>query len=191
MGTILLDATAWGWTLFELSLLVRDRVRGLGSTAADRGTRRLTIGLVLLTFVLADVLAAVIGKQSPLRIPDHQEVFVAGLLLMWLGLAVRVWAVVTLGRSFRTTVEVNAGQAVVTRGPYRLIRHPSYTGILLITTGFGLAAGDWPALALCLVIPTVSMLRRIQVEEAELTQVLGEPYRAYREHTRRLIPGVW
>ena len=191
MGTILFNVTTWGWALFELSLLLRDRVRRKGSTAADRGTRGLNIGLILATVVLADVLAVVIGKHSPLRIPGHDEVFVAGLLLMWLGLAIRVWAVVTLGRSFRTTVEVDAGQAVVSHGPYRLIRHPSYTGILLILAGYGLAVGDSPALALCLVLPAVSTLRRIQVEETELTRVLGQPYQTYRDRTKRLIPGVW
>ena len=57
--------------------------------------------------------------------------------------------------------------------------------------GFGLAAGTWPGLAVCVVVPAVAMLRRIQVEEAELTRVLGDPYRAYRNRTKRLIPGLW
>lgn len=65
------------------------------------------------------------------------------------------------------------------------------TGILLIVTGFGLAAGDWPALAICVLLPTVALLRRIRVEEAELSRVLGDPYQAYRSRTKRLIPGLW
>ena len=116
---------------------------------------------------------------------------VAGLVIIWLGLAIRVWAIVVLGRAFRTTVEVDADQAVVSRGPYRWVRHPSYTGLLLIAAGFGLAFSNWPGLAICLVLPAAAMLRRIQVEESELTRVLGDPYRAYRDRTKRLIPGVW
>jgi protein-S-isoprenylcysteine O-methyltransferase Ste14 len=96
-----------------------------------------------------------------------------------------------LGRSFRTTVEVDAGQQVGTGGPYRWVRHPSYTGILLIAAGLGLAGGTWPGLAICLVLPPVAMLLRIRVEEAALSRVLGEPYRAYRRRTKRLIPGLW
>ena len=110
---------------------------------------------------------------------------------MWLGLAIRVWAVAALGRAFRTTVEVDADQAVVSSGPSRWVRHPSYTGLLLIMAGFGLAVGNWLALAACLALPLPALLRRIQVEEAELTRVLGEPYRAYRTQTKRLVPGLW
>jgi protein-S-isoprenylcysteine O-methyltransferase Ste14 len=101
---------------------------------------------------------------------------------------IRVWSVIVLGRSFRTTVEVDAAQPVVTRGPYRWVRHPSYTGLLLIAAGYGLAFGTWPGLVLCLVLPGVAILRRIGVEETELTRVLGDPYRDYRDRTKRLIP---
>ena len=57
--------------------------------------------------------------------------------------------------------------------------------------GFGLAKGNWLALAVCVVVPLPALLRRIQVEEAELSRVLGDSYRSYQTRTRRLIPGVW
>ena len=123
------------------------------------------------------------------RIPGPYRA--AGVIVMWLGLAIRVWAIAALGRSFRTTVEVDPGQAIVSSGPYRWVRHPSYTGLLLILAGCGLALGHWLALAICVALPLAALLRRIRVEEAELTRVLGEPYEAYRTRTRRLIPGVW
>jgi protein-S-isoprenylcysteine O-methyltransferase Ste14 len=110
---------------------------------------------------------------------------------MWLGLAIRVWAVAALGRAFRTTVEVDPGQGIVSSGPYRWVRHPSYTGLLLILAGLGLAAGNWLALAGCVALPLAALLRRIHVEEAELTRVLGQPYRAYQARTKRLVPGLW
>ena len=71
------------------------------------------------------------------------------------------------------------------------MRHPSYTGLLLILAGFGLGLGNWLPLVICVALPLPALLRRIQVEEAELTRVLGEPYRAYQTRTKRLIPGVW
>jgi protein-S-isoprenylcysteine O-methyltransferase Ste14 len=111
--------------------------------------------------------------------------------VMWLGLAVRAWAIAALGRSFRTTVEVDPGQAVVTTGPYRWVRHPSYSGLLAIVAGFGLAEGSWLALLACLAFLLPAILRRIRVEEAELERVLGEPYRAYEARTARLVPRVW
>jgi protein-S-isoprenylcysteine O-methyltransferase Ste14 len=196
--TVLLEATGAGWLVLELSLLRRDRARDKGSTDEDRGTRTLNFALIVAAIVAADVLARVISTHSPARIPGAGTVaapggwpVITGLAVSWLGLVVRVWAIVALGRSFRTTVEVDAGQAVVSHGPYRWVRHPSYTGILLIAAGLGLAEGTWPGLALCLVLPAVAMLRRIHVEEAALTRVLGDPYRAYQNGTKRLIPGLW
>jgi protein-S-isoprenylcysteine O-methyltransferase Ste14 len=194
MITILLTVTGLAWLALEFGLIARDRVRGRGGTAEDRGTRRLNFGLIVVALVIADVLARTTGTHSPLRIPGAGPAGwpeIAGLVIVLLGLAVRVWAIVALGGSFRTTVEVDKDQAVVERGPYRLVRHPAYTGIMLIVAGLGLASGTWLGLAVCLVLPAVALLRRIQVEEAELTRVLGDPYRAYQQHTKRLIPGVW
>jgi protein-S-isoprenylcysteine O-methyltransferase Ste14 len=116
---------------------------------------------------------------------------VTGLVVLWVGLAVRVWTVLTLGGSFSTFVQVDAGQAVVSRGPYRWVRHPSYTGLLLIALGFGLGAGNWLSLAVCAVVPLLGLLPRMAVEEAELTRVLGDRYRSYQRTTRRLVPGLW
>jgi protein-S-isoprenylcysteine O-methyltransferase Ste14 len=113
------------------------------------------------------------------------------LIVMWLGLAIRVWTIAALGRAFRTSVEVDPGQAVVSTGPYRWVRHPSYGGLVLIVIGCGLAADNWLALAICTMLPLPALLRRIYVEEGELTRVLGDRYRAYQAHTKRLIPGLW
>jgi protein-S-isoprenylcysteine O-methyltransferase Ste14 len=192
--TTLLSVTGSGWLVLELVLILRDRARDKGGTAHDRGTRALNFGLIMVAIVAAGVLPAAIGKHSPLWIPGAESggwQVVPGLVMAWLGLGVRVWAIVVLGRSFRTTVEVDAGQDVVTRGPYRWVRHPSYTGLLIIAAGLGWAEGTWPGLAICLILPTAATLIRIQVEEAALTRVLGDPYRAYQNRTKRLVPGLW
>ena len=116
---------------------------------------------------------------------------IAGVVVMWLGLALRVWAVAALGGAFRTTVEVDPGQAVVSTGPYKWILHPSYTGLLLILLGFGLAVGNWLSLAACVVVPLPALVRRIHIEEAELNRVLGDAYRSYASDKARLIPRLW
>jgi protein-S-isoprenylcysteine O-methyltransferase Ste14 len=169
------------WGLFELGLRVRESLQGRGRTGRDRFTRVL--------IALSIGLAVGVSAPLPARLPSALRT--AGVAVMWIGLALRVWAVATLGRAFRTTVEVDPDQAVVTAGPYARIRHPSYTGLLLVVAGFGLAERDWLALALCGLLPLPAVLWRITVEEAELTHVLGEPYRRYAARTKRLIPGVW
>jgi len=197
--TILLDVTGLIWLVLELGLIRRDRRRGAGGTERDRGTRTLNFVLVIVAVVFAEVLGAVIGKHSPLLLPGAGRTgdgpsgwpVIAGLVVIWLGFAIRVWAIATLGHAFRTTVEVEHGQALVSRGPYRWVRHPSYTGLLLIAVGFGLAYGNWPGLAACVFLPAAAMLRRISVEEKELLRVLGADYSQYQKSTRRLVPGLW
>jgi protein-S-isoprenylcysteine O-methyltransferase Ste14 len=110
---------------------------------------------------------------------------------MWAGLVLRIWAIAVLGKSFRMTVEVDTGQKVVDSGPYRWVRHPSYTGILLLMVGLGLVYGNWPALAILLVLPAGVLIHRILVEEAVLTKVIGRAYTEYAAHTKRLVPGLW
>ena len=122
---------------------VRERLGGRGSAARDRGTR----ALIAITLGAAIALAVVIGSRS--TGPRIAASYSLGVIVMWLGLAIRVWAIVALGRAFRTTVEVDPGQAIVSTGPYRWVRHPSYSGLLLIVIGCGLAAGNWLALAVC------------------------------------------
>jgi protein-S-isoprenylcysteine O-methyltransferase Ste14 len=165
------------WGVFELSLRVREAFQGRGRREHDRGTRL----LIVVSLGAAFAVAAAVRSTG----------WAAGVAVMWLGLALRVWAVATLGRAFRTTVEVDPGQAVVTTGPYRWVRHPSYTGLLLLVAGFGLASGGWLTFAACLALPLPAIAWRIHVEEAELVRVLGEPYRRYRATTARLVPRVW
>lgn len=182
--TIALIVTFAAWLSVEVTLALRDLIRGKGSTARDRGTRStLVIGWVA-AFVSAIWVA---GHFSG----GWQLLAGVGLLLMWTGLAIRIWAVLALGASFRTTVEVDAGQRLVDTGPYRFVRHPSYTGILLLAIGYGVTLNSWLSLAILLVVPLATTLRRISVEEATMADVLGDPYRAYRRRTKRLLPGLW
>jgi protein-S-isoprenylcysteine O-methyltransferase Ste14 len=169
------------WAALEVGLRVREAVQGKGRRERDRGTRVL----------VALSLGAAIGVAAALAARTPGGGWVAGVPVMWLGLGVRVWAVAALGGGFRTTVEVEPDQAVVTTGPYRWIRHPAYAGLLLIAGGFGLAAGSLLAAAAGLLLALPAIVRRIHVEEAELESVLGDAYRAYEARTSRLVPGVW
>jgi protein-S-isoprenylcysteine O-methyltransferase Ste14 len=177
------------WLLLEVGLLVRDRVRGKGGTARDRGTIWLNFLVIGVAVTAAVALTGALGHGAWQF--GTTGLTVAGLLVMWAGLAVRVWAIAVLGRSFRMTVEVDEDQRVVDGGPYRWVRHPSYAGILLILAGLGLADGNWAALAVLLVLPAAVLINRIFVEEAVLTEVLGHGYADYATRTKRLVPGLW
>jgi protein-S-isoprenylcysteine O-methyltransferase Ste14 len=73
----------------------------------------------------------------------------------------------------------------------QVVRHPSYTGLLLIVAGFGAALGNCLSLTVCVVLPLPAILWRIHVEEAELNHVLGEAFRSYQSDRARLIPRFW
>ena len=177
------ELTLAAWVLLEVCVRVGETVRGKGRRGRDRATR------VWIGIALGAAIAVALAARSALRLPEPLRV--AGVVVMWMGLALRGWAIAALGASFRTTVEVEPGQAVVAHGPYRWIRHPSYTGLLTIVAGFGLAAGSWPSFAACLVLPLPAIVWRIHVEEAELARVLGDAYLGYASGRARLIPRLW
>jgi len=181
--------TLLAWAAIEIFLLLRDAARGKGSTANDRGTRLTYVAAWLGAFLIAGAASSGLRPGSAWQLGRWSAA--ASLVVLWTGLAVRFWAVAVLGPAFRTTVEVDAGQPVVDRGPYRFVRHPSYSGMLIIALGAGLSFGNWLALAALAALPLAATLRRINVEEAALADVLGQPYLAYQDRTKRLVPGIW
>ena len=80
---------------------------------------------------------------------------------------------------------------MVTGGPYRFVRHPSYLGVLILLLGLGLALGDGASAAAMIALPTLGLMWRIRVEEAALRAGLGVSYVEYCQGRARLIPGIW
>jgi protein-S-isoprenylcysteine O-methyltransferase Ste14 len=178
-----------GLRAFGESLLATAFGRSSGGESADRGTKRLVIW------------SAAIGLAAGLLIAIHLPslrfgantwgTFALAIVLAWLGIALRVWAVWSLGRFFQREVMIQAGHVVWRGGPYRWLRHPAYAGSLLTYFAFGLAFGSWVSAFVVAAILGLAFVRRIHVEEAELSRALGEPYREYVRDTARLVPGVW
>lgn len=160
-----------------------------GGTQQDRGSLYVVIlaaGLgVVGAFAFAhDVRGAGI---SVARWP----IFVIGLAIVMLGVALRQWAVRVLGKFFTVQVRVRSDQTVVDTGPYRFVRHPSYTAIIMSFVGIGVALENWLSLAVLIVVPTIGLVIRIRIEERALLDALGEPYRLFSTSRARLVPRVW
>jgi protein-S-isoprenylcysteine O-methyltransferase Ste14 len=109
---------------------------------------------------------------------------------MWVGIGFRYYAMRVLGRYFTFQVDVHTGQTVIETGPYRYIRHPSYTGALITVFGLGLVLGNWASILAILVCTSAGYAYRIHVEEAALVAALGQPYRDYMCRTARLVPFI-
>jgi protein-S-isoprenylcysteine O-methyltransferase Ste14 len=130
-------------------------------------------------------------KLPGFAIPWHRMLlFGAGIFLMLAGVVFRAYSIRVLGKYFTTVVAIQPGQTVTRTGPYRYIRHPSYSGALLTILGIGLAIGNWLGLIAVLFFGALGYGYRIIVEEKALIAALGEPYREYMRHTKRIIPFV-
>jgi len=112
-----------------------------------------------------------------------------GLVFMVAGSALRQWALIHLGRFFSRSVQIEAGHRVITTGPYRWIRHPAYTGMIMIYIGMIMALGTWLGALITSALVTGSLLYRIRVEEQALLTALGNEYREYIKNTWKLFPG--
>lgn len=145
--------------------------------------------LVLLTW-LAIGLDFALSFQCPQAAIrwERTSLFFIGIAFMLAGTALRFYSMSVLGRFFTYHVAVHAKQTVVEVGPYHYIRHPSYTGALMIFVGLGLALGNWAGLLALLACVGIAYAYRISVEESVLAAALGEPYQQYMRRTRRLVP---
>lgn len=175
------------WLVPELVGTFIQRARG-NAIVQDRGSQGLVIAAVVvgvsLNFSLPGLIpAATITWNRPL-------LFSIGIAFMLLGVALRWYAIWVLGAYFTRDVAVRPDQQVVQAGPYRFIRHPSYSGSLLTIVGLGLAMTNWASLAAITIIALAGYLYRVSVEEKVLRQGLGQPYEEYMRHTRRFIPFV-
>jgi len=97
----------------------------------------------------------------------------------------------TLGSSFTGDVRANADQAIVTRGAYAYLRHPSYTGGILLNTGIGIALGSWGSALLLAVVSFAVYSYRVSIEERALLAALGEPYREFMRTRKRMVPFLY
>lgn len=168
------------------------RFRSRAYKKSGRRVERSSLSVVVATVVVGVVGAIELTHWKAAEIDRFQfPLFVVGLVLMGAGFVVRQWSILTLGRFFTVDVRVHPGQTVIDRGPYRWVRHPSYTGLIVFFFGFGLALSNWASLAVLAVVPTFGLLVRIRAEERALFTELGDEYSRYAATRRRLLPGVW
>lgn len=114
----------------------------------------------------------------------------AAIVFMLCGIGLRAAAIRQLGNWFVTDLGVARNQPLVSHGLYRWMRHPSETGLLLLTAGIGMVGG-WRTCCLALAVQGMLSITRIYLEERALTEAWGDRYRAYARSTARVCPGVW
>ena len=172
----------------ELMLTVMRRSRSRTGTKQGRSTLRV-VWLVIVVSVAAGIY---VSRQWPAAtLPQHRSFVFAGVMLFVVGLFLRWWAIITLGRFFTVDVTIEKDHELVERGPFRVVRHPSYAGVLLAFVGLALTLGNWAALFVILLPIGAAFIHRMNVEEKALSGALGSQYTDYMRRTKRLMPFIY
>ena len=177
------------WALGEIVLQLRQLARSDRATTREWGS----YGGILLAAAVGVVLARLVKALVPAWDVSTRltGLLVVIVVLVVLGGGFRLWSIVALGQYFRAVVHIQEGHRVVRSGPYRVLRHPSYTGLLVGLLGVGLLWGNIASAVVFELSLIAGVLYRIRIEERMLLDNLGDSYADYMEHTDRLIPGVW
>ncbi len=175
------------WPAFEVALLVRRRARQ-GDARPARGGAAMVWALAGPGAVVA--VACRFLAQLPFGWEPVRDAAVA-VPLVSAGIAVRALALSSLGPLYSVDVTLRPGHELVSRGLYRYVRHPAYTGLLLCFLALGIASSSWLGLLAATVPAAAALAHRIRVEERALADRFGEAYRAYARRTARLVPGLY
>lgn len=178
----------------EVLLTITRRSRSATGEKQDRST----LGMLWLVIAVSIMAGVFVARSRSLRavvwsfeLPESDWIPALAVGLFALGLAIRWWAIVTLGRFFTVDVVVEKDHELVERGPFRWVRHPSYMGVLLAFVGWALTLRNWAAILVVLVPIFIAFLRRMNVEEQALTGALGRRYQDYMQRTKRLVPFIY
>ena len=176
------------WGTMELWLIRRD-ARPVQGENRDRGSRYAFMVLLPAGLVGAFVAPGILPQANITLSP--RPTFYFAIACIWAGVALRFWAISTLGRFFRTSVVLQTNHELIHSGPYRLLRHPSYTGVLITMAGIGLAIGNWLSVLVSAGCMFSAIAARIRVEESALAERFGVEFAAHKQRTWALLPLIW
>jgi protein-S-isoprenylcysteine O-methyltransferase Ste14 len=172
------------WALFWIVSARRNKATQRRESPASRLAHvvPLTVGGVLIAWY--DIPWAVLTQRLW---PRSLTTSWIGVVVLCAGLAFAVWARVHLGRNWSGTVSVKEGHELIRSGPYALVRHPIYTGIITAMLGTAIASGTVHA-ALGLAIIIVALLRKLRIEEGFMRETFPGTYQRYAAEVPALIP---
>ncbi|MGD0543170.1 MAG: isoprenylcysteine carboxylmethyltransferase family protein [Candidatus Acidiferrales bacterium] len=176
------------WIIPEI-IASRRRPAASSFTLKDRNSYLVVMSMLWLG-IAADFALSFTFPQAAIQ-SGRVTFFFIGIGVMYAGMALRLYSMSVLGRYFTYQVAVHTDQPVIETGPYRYIRHPSYTGGLITLAGLGLALGNWAGMFVLLAFMAAGYAYRIPIEESALAASIGEPYKAYIRRTYRLVPYIY
>ena len=194
MAVPLVQTESWARVLFDISVAAFAVGEFSQAVKWRRGASRTDLrGEVLFRVIFfSGILMLPLARAlAPEAILNGAGVFVLGTVIGWLGLLLRWWSFATLGKSFTTVLKTSPDQVIVERGPYRVLPHPSYTGLLALFFGGGLMLGNWAGTAASFLLILVGLVYRLRREERDMIDSLGDVYLGFAADRARLVPFVW
>jgi protein-S-isoprenylcysteine O-methyltransferase len=184
-----LPSPQWIGAVFGLSELTISLVMRARGNAQRKDRHSLT--LIWIVVMLSIFAGIQVGIAVPGTFLSWRYLYPSGFIVFMFGLMLRWWSIWTLGKFFTVQVAIANDHRLIEQGPYRFVRHPSYTGSLLMFTGFGLCIGNWLTL-LVMLVPILAVFGwRIHVEEGALSEAFGDAWRDYVRRSWRLLPLIY
>jgi protein-S-isoprenylcysteine O-methyltransferase Ste14 len=169
------------WLLFWL-------VSAIGTKRTMRRESNWTVMLLLVVGLYA-VFARVGGPLRHHLVPSAAWIAPTSVILCAIGLGFSIWARVVLGRNWSSTPAIKEGHELIQTGPYRLVRHPIYTGLLLASFATCLYSHRvMDAIIFAAVL--LALIPKMRTEESLMLEQFPEAYAEYKEHTKALIPFI-
>ena len=179
-------ASIAGWVLFSLYWEAAAKNAAPAESSESRASRGVHVFLVSLAQLLIFIPIRGLGRYVPLSF----LIMAAGLAVQAMGTFLAVWARIHLGRNWSGKIAIKVEHQLIRSGPYRLLRHPIYTGLLAMYIGPALVTGEWLAV-LGVAMAALAYWRKIRLEEAALDAAFGADYDSYRRATWALVPGLY
>jgi protein-S-isoprenylcysteine O-methyltransferase Ste14 len=172
------------WLIPEVWLIFRDRkIESARGSFNGRFAYFLLISAILLSVLLTIFNFDLIPISENIRL-------LIGTIIICSGLSIRWWAIYTLGKYFSIVVRAEQDQKIIDYGPYKYVRHPSYTGSLLVCIGFGLGLGNLIGLLIMIILPLAVFMLRAIVEEQFMVSSFGDDYLTYMRKTTMFFPVI-
>lgn len=182
----LINILSLSFLVSEIIILILKRSK---STEVKIRKDKSTMLILWIVIILAINGGIIISKIYPHE--SFPALEYSGIALMILGFIIRWTAIAQLGKAFTVDVSISKTHKIKDDGLYKIVRHPSYSGLVLIFFGFSLMLDSWYSILIVNVPTFIALGIRIKAEEELLAENFGEEYVNYKKRTKRLIPGIY
>jgi protein-S-isoprenylcysteine O-methyltransferase Ste14 len=159
-------------------------------TVEHKGRDKFSVLLILFSSI-GSIIVSVVDWAYLHQTFTSDYLLIIGLILIIFGIILRSWSIQILGKFFTPTIQIKEDHALIIKGPYSIVRHPSYLGAWTTVAGAAIFFGSYIGFIFALAGMGVSYYIRIDLEEKALIEVFGQQYKKYQQRVKKIIPFVW